>query len=351
MTEQILGVAIPFFILFILVEAAYSLWKKKDFYRVNDAVSSLSCGSVTILVEVFSKIPWILLYIYLFKNFSIVQFPISSIAAWIIFFMFNDFLYYWAHRLSHEINFLWSGHLPHHQSEEYNLTTALRQGALQGTIVFPIYLPMAILGCPIEMYLVLAVVNKLYQFWIHTRTIDKVPLIEGILNTPSAHRVHHAVNQAYVDRNYGGTFMVFDKWFGTWVEEDKANPAVYGVRKPYRSFNPIKAHIDWWIRLGKDAYHTKSWKDKIKLWFMPTGWRPKDVSNSHPWDTFDLASFEKYDPKVSSRRQWLSLTLYAIIAISIPTVLNLKGQLLIWQHALIVLAYLLLIYLANRLNY
>ena len=351
MTETVLGVAIPFFMLFILVEIAYSLWTKKDYYRVNDAISSLSCGSVTILVELFSKLPWFILYAWIFNNLSFYQFPMDSDLAWIGFFFVYDFLYYWAHRFSHEINLLWSGHLPHHQSEEYNLTTALRQGALQNTLLFPIYLPLAFLGCNLEMFLVLAVTNKLYQFWIHTRTIDKVPLIEGILNTPSAHRVHHAVNEAYVDKNYGGTFMIFDKWFGTWVEEDTSNEAVYGVRKPYQSFNPIKAHIDWWLRLGKDAYHTKSWKDKIKLWFMPTGWRPEDVTKQFPWGKFEMETFKKYDPKVSKQRRNGSLALYALVAIAMPFILNLNGQIELWQHALIAATTLLSLYLINRLNY
>ncbi|NVJ65507.1 MAG: sterol desaturase family protein [Gammaproteobacteria bacterium] len=351
MTEKILGVAVPIFMLFIFIEAAYSVWKKKDFYRLNDAISCLSCGSVTVLVEIFSKIPFILAYIWLFDNFAITEFAMDSVLAWVVFFIVGDFIYYWGHRWCHEINFLWNTHLPHHQSEEYNLTTALRQGALQDTILYPIYFPMALMGCPIEMFLVLRVSNKLYQFWIHTRAIDKVPFIEGILNTPSAHRVHHAVNEAYVDRNYGGTFMLFDKWFGTWVEEDKNNEAVYGVRKPYGSFNPIKAHVDWWARLAKDAYHTKSWKDKFKLWVMPTGWRPKDVEQQYPWGKFNLATFEKYDPKVSKNRQWLSLTLYATVALTFPYILALKGQIAIWQHALIALGYLIVIYIANRLNY
>lgn len=351
MTEKILGVAIPVFMLFIFIEIAYSIWKKKDLYRLNDAISSLSCGSVTILIEIFSKIPWIIAYVWLFENFAITEFSMNSALAWIGFFIIGDFIYYWGHRWSHEINFLWSGHLPHHQSEEYNLTTALRQGALQGTILYPIYLPMAILGCPIEMFLVIGVSNKLYQFWIHTRAIDKVPLIEGILNTPSAHRVHHAVNEEYVDKNYGGTFMIFDKWFGTWVDENPSNEAVYGVRKPYQSFNPLRAHVDWWIRLGKDAYHTRSWKDKIKLWFMPTGWRPEDVSQERPWGTFDMATFEKFDPKVSNKNKWISFILYALVALTIPVILSLGSSISIGVHALIVLFYLLIIYWANRVNY
>lgn len=350
MNEKILGIAIPFFVLFIVVEIIYSIWSKKDLYRLNDAISSLSCGSVTILVELFSKLPWLFAYAWLLENISITQFAMDSVYVWIGFFILADFFYYWAHRFSHEINFLWSGHLPHHQSEEYNLTTALRQGALQGALTYPIYLPMAILGCQVEMFLVIGVTNRLYQFWIHTRAIEKIPLIEGILNTPSAHRVHHAVNEEYVDKNYGGTFMIFDRMFGTWVEEDKNNKAVYGVRKPYQSFNPVKAHVDWWIRLGKDAYHTKSWKDKIKLWFMPTGWRPEDVQKSHPWGRFDMATFKKYDPKVSNSRKYLSLTLYLMVIITIPFILNLQ-DISLGLHMLIASAYIFFIYLLNRLNY
>ncbi|NVK21968.1 MAG: sterol desaturase family protein [Kangiellaceae bacterium] len=351
MTETIIGISVPFFMLFILIEAAYSYWKKKGFYRLNDSISSLSCGLVTILVEIFSKIPMILAYVWLFEHVAITEFSMDSVWAWIGFFIVGDFIYYWGHRWCHEINFLWNTHLPHHQSEEYNLTTALRQGAFQDTLLYPIYFPMALMGCPIEMFLVLRVSNKLYQFWIHTRAIDKVPLIEGVLNTPSAHRVHHAVNDSYVDRNYGGTFMIFDKWFGTWVEEDKTNPAVYGVRKPYASFNPIRAHTDWWIRLAKDAYHTQSWKDKIKLWFMPTGWRPQDVAQKYPWQKFNLATFEKFDPKVSNKNKGLSLILYAVAALAFPLVLMNKAQIELSLLALIAVVLILITYAANRLNY
>ena len=350
MTETIIGVSVPFFLLFILIEAAYSYWKKQGLYRLNDSISSLSCGLVTILVEMFSKLPMIAVYVWLFNHFAMVEFSMNSMWAWIVFFVIGDFIYYWGHRWCHEINFLWNAHLPHHQSEEYNLTTALRQGALQDTLLYPIYFPMALMGCPIEMFLVLRVSNKLYQFWIHTRAIDKVPLIEGILNTPSAHRVHHAVNDHYVDKNYGGTFMIFDKWFGTWVEEDKNHQAVYGVRKPYQSFNPIRAHIDWWLRLAKDAYYTKSWKDKIKLWIMPTGWRPQDVAEQHPWQKFNMATFKKYDPQVPKINTIISVLLYGLVSVLFPILLLYKESIPLFTLALYSIGLVIIVYLSNKVN-
>lgn len=351
MTETILGVAVPIFMLFIFIELAYSVWKKKNFYRFNDAISSLSCGSVAVLVEIFTKIPLIMAYVWIFDNFAITEFSMNSVGAWIGFYILRDFIYYWGHRWSHEINFLWSVHLPHHQSEEYNLTTALRQGAFQDTLLFSLYFPMALLGCPVEMYLVTAVSDKLYQFWVHTRAVKKTPLIEGILNTPSAHRVHHAVNKEYVDKNYGGTFMLWDRLFDTWVEEDPKIEVVYGVRKPYQSFNPIKAHYSWWSRLWLDARQTKRWQDKLKLWFMPTGWRPSDVEKSNPWATFDLKTFKKYDPQVSNQRKWLSFILYSAVALSFPFILALKTEADLLLLAAISFALLIIIYWANRLNY
>ena len=154
--------------------------------------------------------------------------------------------------------------------------------------------------------------NKFAQFWVHTKAIGRVPFIEGILNTPSAHRVHHAVNPIYLDKNHGGVLMVWDKVFGTWQSELDSEPCIYGVRKPYRSWNPLYAHVDWWARLWQDAVNTNKWSDKIKLWFMPTGWRPDDVMKNDPWQPYDIEHYQKYDPQVTVSTKVLAVVMFLV---------------------------------------
>lgn len=312
MVDHYVAFSIPLFLILITLEALYHRRKHNETLRVNDSLTNLSCGIVTLIFEVFTKGGLFLLFDYISRVFGLIEWDISAGLTWVIFFFVYDFFYYWGHRLSHSVNFMWSGHLPHHQSEEYNFTVALRQGAFQDTLNFPVFIPMALMGCPIEVFATVLLLNKFFQFWVHTRAIGRVPLIEGILNTPSAHRVHHAVNPIYVDRNHGGVIMLWDKLFGTWAEEREEEPCIFGVRKPYRSWNPLYAHIEWWSRLWKDAVRTKRWGDKIKLWFMPTGWRPHDVTQNDPWQPYDIDRYQKYDPKIGAGRKALSVTLFML---------------------------------------
>lgn len=312
LADHYVAFSIPFFLLFIALETIFFWQKNTHKLRLNDGLTNLSCGIVTLIFELFTKGGLFLAFDYISRNFGYMQWSMESAFTWIVFFFVYDFFYYWAHRFSHRINFIWGGHLPHHQSEEYNFTVALRQGAFQDTVNFPVFLPMALMGCPIEVFAGVLLLNKFFQFWIHTRAIGRVPYIEGIINTPAAHRVHHAVNAIYVDKNYGGFIMLWDRLFGTWVAEREDEPCVFGVRKPYRSWNPLYAHIDWWMRLWKDAAHTVRWRDKILLWFMPTGWRPKDVLQIDPWQPYDIAQYEKFDPLVSPTKKIVAVALFAL---------------------------------------
>lgn len=312
MADHYIAFSIPFFLLFIFLEALYFWRKNTHMLRLNDGLTNLSCGIVTLIFEVFTKGALFVFFDFMVRQFAIVSWQTEAISTWIVFFFVYDFFYYWGHRLSHSINFFWNGHLPHHQSEEYNFTVALRQGALQDTLVFPVFLPMAIMGCPVEVFASVLLLNKFFQFWVHTRAIGRVPFIEGVLNTPSAHRVHHAVNPIYVDKNLGGVVMLWDRLFGTWSAEREDEPCVFGVRKPYRSWNPLFAHVDWWTRLWKDANHTYSWRNKIKLWFMSTGWRPSDAQQSDPWEPYDIEGYKKYDPPVTMARKGLAIVLFML---------------------------------------
>lgn len=315
--------ATPVFFLLIGLETWVAHRRRQQYYQLADSLTSLACGVWTVTVEVFTKGALLLLFAWLETNYGLFDFAIDSVWTWVLFFFVLDFLYYWAHRWSHEINFLWGVHVPHHQSEEYNLTTALRQGAFQDTTHWPIFLPMAILGCPAEVFITLLTFSKFYQFWIHTRVIDKVPLIEGILNTPSAHRVHHAVNDCYVDRNHGGTLMIWDKLFGTWVEEGET--CVFGVRKPYHQWNAVRAQFDWFAEIGRAARQAGNALDRLRIWVMPTGWRPADVEVRDPHAPFDLAQAKAQHYTASSTGQWRWLAVFLFILAAIANNVLLGG--------------------------
>ena len=298
--NALVAAATPVFFVLIGLEIWVSRRRRLRTYGLADSLASMGCGVWTVTVEVFTKGAALLLYAFIADRYALLHFERGAWFTWVLFYVVLDFLYYWAHRWSHEINFLWGVHSPHHQSEEYNLTTALRQGAFQDTFHMPIFLPMAVLGCPADVFIVLLTFNKFYQFWIHTRLIGKVPLIEGILNTPSAHRVHHAVNDIYVDRNYGATLMLWDRLFGTWIEEGDA--CVYGVRKPFHSWNAVWAQFAWFADMWRDAMCARRPLDRLTIWVRRTGWRPAEVALSDPQPPFVLADVRRFT--ATRGRKW-----------------------------------------------
>lgn len=310
MQNSLLAYATPIFFLLIFLEAWWARRQHKQVFEFSDSLTSISCGIFTVTIELFAKALLLGLFILVEQRFGLFQWSEASWVTWVVFFLLLDFVYYWAHRWSHEINFLWGGHVPHHQSEQYNLTTALRQGAWQDISHWPLYLPLAVLGCPPSVFIILLTVSKLYQFWIHTRLIGKVPLIEGILNTPSAHRVHHGINDAYIDKNHGGTLMIWDRLFGTWQEEKEE--VVYGVRKAFQSRNPITAHVDWLVTLWRDARLSGRWQDLFTIWFRPTGWRPPLAQQRDPRAPFSLQSFKVWQPALTPARKRLGFTWFVI---------------------------------------
>lgn len=293
MNLDYLQYAIPVFFGLIFIEAIYSHFKRLNLYNLRNSLSCLACGAFTTTLEVFTKSFLLYAYIFFYENTAIFKLPDDSWLTWVLALITFDFLWYWAHRISHEVNVIWGGHMPHHQSEEFNLTAGLRQGALQDFMYWPVYMLMAPLGFSPEMFVAHMLINKFYGFWLHTRTIDKIPFIEGILATPSAHRVHHGMNDIYIDKNYGGIFMIFDRMFGTYQAE--TCEVIYGVRKPFKTYNPISVHFEWFAELWRDACLTNRVTDKIKIWFMPTGWRPQEAEKLQPRIRRDLTHYVKFD--------------------------------------------------------
>lgn len=310
---QIILWAIPFFAILIITEIIVDHIRKTKFYRINDSIVSLYAGILSRVNGIFRQIIPFVIYIWVEANFSLFDFS-DSLILWVAVFIGYDFLYYWKHRMGHEVNILWASHVVHHSSEEYNLTTALRQTS--GSILdWIFYLPLAFIGVEPSLLFSVAALNLVYQFWVHTRHIPKLGWYEWAFVTPSNHRVHHAVNQNYVDKNYGGVFILWDRLFGTFQEEDESDPCLYGIRKPIKSWNPIWVNFHFYAQLIKDTWRTKAWKDKIKIWFMPTGWRPKDVEAKYPLAVFNAGTFEKFEIPISIASRVYALVQLVVILV------------------------------------
>ncbi len=286
--------AVPFFFLLIALELLADRWRGVSTYRLADAINSLSAGVLSTTVGLLTKVVGLLTYTFAWQHWGVFELSAQNIWVWIFAFVFYDFCYYWNHRLGHERNVLWAAHSVHHQSEEYNLSTALRQTSTGWIFGWVFYLPMALLGIPPLVFLTVAALNLLYQFWVHTRHIPKLGWFEWVFISPSNHRVHHAQNTVYMDRNYGGVFIVWDRLFGTFQEELDAEPVVFGVTTPLASWNPLWANLQFYAALWQDAVRAESVADKLRIWFMRTGWRPADVAAKYPQAKADLAQFKKF---------------------------------------------------------
>jgi sterol desaturase/sphingolipid hydroxylase (fatty acid hydroxylase superfamily) len=315
---QAIAVATPFFFLLIALESGWARVRGRPAYRLNDTVNSLSLGVMSQVTSLFSRVLSFGIYTAVFAHVALGTWPQGAWWTWALAIVFYDFCYYWLHRLGHESAVFWASHVVHHQSQCYNLSTALRQtssGALLGWIFF---IPMAVAGVPPEMFAVAAVVDLLYQYWIHTELVGKLGWFDRWFASPSNHRVHHAVNDRYVDRNYGGIFMAWDHVFGTFVEEDER--CVYGTRTPLESWDPLWANLEVYAALARKSWHMPGLRDKVLVWIMPPGWQPPTAAGP-PWReaTFDVAGVRRYDPPMSSaRRAFALLHLVAAILGTVP---------------------------------
>ena len=290
--------AIPFFLLLIVIELAWGWSKGNNTYRVNDSLNSLSLGLLSTVTKfVFLNIG-LLVFSRIEQNYAVWAFDMTSYAHWLVGLLFYDFLYYWFHRISHERQFFWGSHVVHHQSEDYNLSTALRQTSTSFLTTWVFFIPCFFLGMPIYMYVSIATAQLIYQFWVHTQHIPKLGFIEWFMVTPSNHRVHHAQNRDYIDKNYGGLLIVWDRLFGTFKEEDEQLQPIYGIRSPLNSWNPLWANIHIFISMARDAWLTARWSDKFRVFWARTGWRPADVAARYPAEKSDLNNFNKYDPQL-----------------------------------------------------
>lgn len=298
MKVDYIALSVPIFFILIGIELAYNFYKKYNYYRLNDSISNLSQGIGQQLTGIFMKAALFFGYKYIFENWRLFDMP-KSIWVWIILFIGVDFFYYWFHRMSHQVNALWAAHIVHHQSEEYNLTVALRQSWFQGWFSWIFYLPLAFFGFNPIMFLTISSFNTLYQFWIHTRAIKSMGFLEYILNTPSHHRVHHGSNPKYIDKNHAGTLIIWDRFFGTFQKEEEE--VYYGITKPLASWNPVWANLHYWSDLLKIAQKSPKFKDKVNVFLKSPGWFPEHLGGYQQAQEIDSIKYKKYNPVYQTR--------------------------------------------------
>ncbi|MFN3238886.1 MAG: sterol desaturase family protein [Pseudomonadales bacterium] len=300
--------AIPFFILLMAVECLYGHFRSNQTYRLNDTINSLQMGTLSRLVSILKLGFSGVVFAWLVSLFGIETIATDSIWVWLAAFIAYDFCYYWKHRFGHEWRIMWASHAAHHQSEEYNLSTALRQ---TGTdyIGFVFYLPLYLAGLPVEVVVTVGSLNLIYQFWVHTEHVRTLGPLEWIMITPSNHRVHHARNPDYIDRNYGGVFIIWDRLFGTFQPELAEQRCVYGITKGLKSWNPIWANFHVWYETFQISLRTKNIGDKFRVWFKGPGWYPEDMQPTEQTDW----QYAKFDPSIDRFSGWYSFFNYWVL--------------------------------------
>ena len=312
--------AVPVFFLMIGIEFIFGVIKGTNNYRLNDSIAAISLGLISRLPPLLNLGIQGVVWTYVATNLNMSLMPKDSWVTWVIAFLFYDLCYYWMHRMSHEVKVLWASHVVHHQGEEFNLSTALRQTSSGWLWKWIFYIPMFMVGIPGEVFFTVAAINLLYQFWVHTEHIKTLGALELIFITPSNHRIHHAQNPEYIDANYGGVFIIWDRIFGTYIPERDDLKPIYGTVKPLRSWNPIWSNLEIYHQMIRDTIPTKTLKNRIKVWFSSTRWRPEDVYEKFPHVTNDLEDFEKYDPDANRTTKFFTSVQF-IINSSISTII------------------------------
>lgn len=337
----IITLAVPAFFILIFIELIYGLVSGKSNYRLNDTFTSISLGLISRYIPLLGLGIQGAAFAYAAQYYNLKLFSPSSLWVWIFAFFLYDFCYYWMHRLHHEVKVLWATHVVHHHGEEFNLSTALRQTSTGFLWKWIFYLPIFVIGIPPEVFVTVAGINLVYQFWVHTEHIPKLGWYEYVFVSPSNHRIHHAQNKHYVDANYGGVFILWDRIFGTYKEEMEELKPIYGTAKPLRSWNPFKANLDIFREMLLDSSRTKSFKDKIGVWFSRPNWRPEDVKVKYPIIKNDLENFEPYNPEVSSQVKiygWIQLLFLLVISAVITSTVGAQTYLETSLFALILVA-------------
>ena len=308
--------AFPIFLGSIAVEAVIARRRGMAVYDIPDMVTSLQTGVLSQVAGLFVKLLTFGLYVVVFQKFALTSWPTGNLALWVLALLLYDLCYYWNHRLNHEVGILWAGHIIHHSSEYFNLSTALRQSATGGFIGVIFYLPLAVLGVPPVMLATIGLIDLLYQYWVHTQLVGRIGWFEKIMVSPSNHRVHHGQNDYCIDRNYGGIFIIWDRIFGSYADERADEPVVYGVRKPLESFNPVWANLHYWVFLAQESWKAKGWRAKFHVWIAPPGGWPEG-----PLPAFDAAAFHRFDRATPTALRWYTAAHYGVTVVMLSHLL------------------------------
>ena len=310
--SKVIIFATPIFLLLIALEFWWGVARARkgtgrNTYALSDSLNSISLGILSQLSGALSKLLTVGIYTAIFMGVDTwnIQPDPAFWKTWygvLAALLMYDFLYYWNHRTGHEVQVFWAAHVVHHQSQYYNLSTALRQPTSYPLLGWIFYIPMALAGVPPEVFLIVGLIDLLYQFWVHTEQIGKLGWFDHVFCSPSNHRVHHAVNTQYLDKNYGGILVVWDRLFGTFTEEKEK--CVYGTRGQLNSWDPIWANLEIYSAMAVDSWRTRYWGDKLRIWFKPPGWQPADLQQSHPKPEFHLEEVTTFSPSLSRAGQW-----------------------------------------------
>lgn len=316
---QIIVLVTPLFLLAMAAEWWVSRKRHSPTYQLDDAINSLSLGMLSQVVEVLGGLVTLGVYTLAYRHLALWdadgfwQHPLG----WLVALVFYDFCYYWMHRKSHEVAVLWAAHVVHHQSQRYNLSTALRQTSSGFLLGWVFFVPMALAGVPPLVFVVVALIDLLYQFWVHTEQVGRLGWFDRWFCSPSNHRVHHAVNDRYLDRNHGGIFMLWDHLFGTFEHEDPNEPCVYGTRAPLNSWDPLWANAEVYAHLWRTARRTGRCADKWRVWFKPPGWLPTDASTHHPTAPFDVGQVRPFaTPLQPAERRFAAVQWVLMLALT-----------------------------------
>ena len=271
--------AIPFFAVTIVLEVILKVKVKLEEYNYTDALTSIVMGLGNVALDLVAKIIVLAAFYFVYNSFHLIDIHFAW-WAWILLLFADDFCYYWFHRISHESRFFWASHVVHHSSKKYNLSTALRQTWSGGFYSFIFWLPLVLIGFHPIMIMVQMSISLIYQYWIHTELIDKLPRwFEFIFNTPSHHRVHHATNPQYLDRNHAGIFIIWDRLFGSFEPENEK--PVYGLVTNIETHNPVKIAFLEWYGMLKDFFTAKTTLgNRFKYLFKPPGWNSQRVKTN-----------------------------------------------------------------------
>ena len=320
---NLIALAIPLFFIAIGVELVVARRRRRPVYRLGSAMADMGCGVAQQLVGVLVGAFSLGIYAWVYSH-RVLTLPDKSLWSWLAAIIGVEFFYYWWHRGSHEVNLLWAAHVVHHHSEDYNLAVALRQSVTTWATMLPFYLPLAILGVPTFEYAVVLSPSTLYQFWIHTELVPPLGFLERWLNTPSLHRVHHAINPRYLDKNHSATFIVFDRLFGTYQREEHEEACTYGITRPLGSYNILWAQVAGYVDLVRMARRAPNWRQALKVFVASPAWHPEWLERQPPGPP---PSIGKYEPSPTARAKWHALGQFALLIIGVFSFLMWGGQL------------------------